>query len=180
LLDALLPHARAGRPIVGLEPSCLLSLRDEIPALLPGKDADLVSRHAVLFEEFIAAKSRDADLPLDLKPAPYSLLVHGHCHQKSFGLMSDVERALGLLPEASVEMISAGCCGMAGSFGYGADTYKTSLEMAALELFPAIEAGDPEAVIVAAGTSCRHQIADGTGRVAYHPARLFADALVAQ
>jgi FAD/FMN-containing dehydrogenase/Fe-S oxidoreductase len=175
LVAALLPFAQAGLPIIGLEPSCLLSLRDEIPALLPGAEAEVVAQYAVLFEEFAAGQSRMQELPL--QKSDQCILVHGHCHQKSFGLMSDVECTLKLLPGANVGIIASGCCGMAGAFGYGKDTHETSMQMGGLDLFPAIEASDADTVLVAAGTSCRHQIADGTGRTALHPARVFANAL---
>ena len=177
LIAALLPHAERGTPIVGLEPSCLLTLRDEIPALLPGGAADLIAEHAVMFEEHVAKAAAGGTLPLRLKSPAGRILLHGHCHQKAFDIMSDVERTLALLPDTEVETITSGCCGMAGAFGYGAETSDISLQMGELDLFPAIRGAGDDTLVVADGTSCRHQIADGTGRQALHVARLLEMAL---
>ena len=177
LVRALLPHARAGRPIVGLEPSCLLALRDEVPGLLPGPDAEVVAKAAVLFEELIADRAERGELSLPLRaPAP-RLLLHGHCHQKAFGVMSAVERTLKLLPDTEIEAVETSCCGMAGSFGYGADTHAVSLKMGELDLLPAVRARAPDTIVVADGTSCRHQIRDGAGADAVHVAVVLDKAL---
>ena len=177
LIASLLPYAKRGTPIIGLEPSCLLTLRDEIPGLLPGRDADLIAEHAVMFEEYIARAAADGAFPLKLKSPARKVLLHGHCHQKAFDIMSDVEQTLALLPQTEVETVNSGCCGMAGAFGYGADTSDISLRMGELDLFPAIRAVDGDTIVVADGTSCRHQISDGTGRSAVHVARLLEMAL---
>ncbi len=103
--------------------------------------------------------------------------MHGHCHQKSFGAFKPVEQALRLIPDLKVETIESSCCGMAGAFGYGADTYDTSIEMAELSLLPAVRRTDPETLVIADGTSCRHQIKDGTERAALHVARVLAMAI---
>ena len=103
--------------------------------------------------------------------------MHGHCHQKSFGAFKPVEQVLRLVPELTVETIESSCCGMAGAFGYGADTYQASLAMAELSLLPAVRRAEPQTLVVADGTSCRHQIADGTGRGALHVARVLAMSL---
>ncbi|NKB52214.1 MAG: FAD-binding protein [Rhizobiaceae bacterium] len=172
LLAALVPHARAGRFIVGLEPSCLLTLRDEIPRLLPGPDSDLVAQHALLFEEFVAHHV-DAEILSNQFVSPAEkILLHGHCHQKAAGVMSSVEQVLGLLPNTTVETVETSCCGMAGSFGYKTDTHAISMKMGELDLFPAVRAQAPATLVVADGTSCRHQIADGTQTTALHVARV--------
>ncbi len=177
LVDALKPYVEQGIPIIGLEPSCLLTLRDEIPALLPGADTALIARHAVMLEEFIADQADNDAFRLHLKsPAP-KVLFHGHCHQKAMGVMPGIERALALLPDTVVEKIESSCCGMAGAFGYGVETYETSLKMAELDLLPTVRNSDRDTIIVADGTSCRHQISDTTDRTPIHVARLFDMAL---
>jgi Fe-S oxidoreductase len=169
-LAALAPLVERGVPVIGLEPSCILGFRDEIPALLKTVAARALAARAVLFEEFIAGNAGK----LPLKPIGQRALLHGHCHQKAFGVMSDVERALKLVPELAVETIESSCCGMAGAFGYGADTIDVSRAMGELSLLPAVRAAPADAIIVADGTSCRHQIMDGTGREALHVARVLA------
>ena len=177
LVNALLPHAKAGRYIVGLEPSCLLALRDEIPRLIPGKDAELVAKYALLFEEYIA-KHLDKNLFKSLFKSPTdTILLHGHCHQKAAGVMSSVEQVLNLLPNTAVEILETSCCGMAGSFGLKTDTYSVSMEMGELDLFPAVRARPKNSIVVADGTSCRTQIKDGTNTEAIHVARILEMAL---
>ena len=177
LINALLPHAKAGRYIVGLEPSCLLTLRDEIPRLIPGKDAELVAKYALLFEEYIA-KHLDKNLLKSLFKSPTdTILLHGHCHQKAAGVMSSVEQVLDLLPNTTVEVLETSCCGMAGSFGLKTDTYSVSMEMGELDLFPAVRARPKNSIVVADGTSCRTQIKDGTNTEAIHVARILEMAL---
>ena len=176
-LDALSPFAARGTPIVGLEPSCLLGFRDEIPALIKSDTARQVADHALLFEEFLLREAEAKGLELPLLPAKKKAFLHGHCHQKSFGAMEAVEAALRLVPELEVERIESSCCGMAGSFGYQADTINVSLAMGELSLLPAVREAADDALIVADGTSCRQQIRDGSGREAIHVARLLAMAL---
>jgi Fe-S oxidoreductase/FAD/FMN-containing dehydrogenase len=171
-LAALAPYAERGVPIIGLEPSCLFSFRDEIPALIKDGRAAAVAGRAVLFEEFLAAEARAGRLALPLAPLHGRALLHGHCHQKSFDAMSAVTSALKLVPELTVEPIESSCCGMAGAFGYHADTVDVSLAMGELSLLPAVRNAPADAIIVADGTSCRHQIKDGTGRDAVHVARV--------
>jgi FAD/FMN-containing dehydrogenase/Fe-S oxidoreductase len=171
LLARLVPWARKGVPVVGLEPSCLLTLRDEIPALLPGDDARTLAGRAVLFEEFLAAEADAGRLDLPLKPSPGRAWLHPHCHQKAFGAVGAMERTLRLIPGLDVKTIEAGCCGMAGAFGFGADTFDISMRMAQESLLPALARADSGDMIVAGGTSCRHQIADGARRAAIHVAR---------
>jgi len=178
LIDALLPYAEKGIPIIGLEPSCLLTLRDEIPALFPGKDADLLAQHARMLEEYIADQADNETFFLPLKsPAP-KVLVHGHCHQKAMGVMSSVEQTLSLLPDTEIEMVDTSCCGMAGAFGYGIETHEVSRKMAEADLAPAVRNAEATTLIVADGTSCRHQVADTTERKPIHVARLLEKALL--
>jgi Fe-S oxidoreductase len=176
-IEALKPHIAAGRAIVGLEPSCLLTLRDEFAALLPGAESDAIAEHALLFEEFLAREDDAGRLDLPLGPRPGKALLHGHCHQKAFAAMPAVEDALRLIPELDVETVDSNCCGMAGAFGYDAETIDISLAMGEHSLLPAVREAARETVIVADGTSCRHQIADGAGRRAMHVAQALADAL---
>jgi Fe-S oxidoreductase len=170
LIDALLPLAQAGIPIVGLEPSCLLTLRDETLAMGFGDKAETVAKQALLFEEFIAREIKAGRFELALKHRPAPILLHGHCHQKAFGAVSPVMEVLKLIPGAQPELIESSCCGMAGSFGYEASHFDVSMQMAEASLLPAIRA-QPDAIVVADGTSCRHQIADGAQREAVHVAR---------
>jgi Fe-S oxidoreductase len=177
LVDALLPYAQQGLPIIGLEPSCLLTLRDEIPALLPGKDTELLAQHARMLEEYIADQEDNPDFNLPLtSPAP-KVLLHGHCHQKAMGVMSSIEKTLSRLPDTEVEVVETSCCGMAGAFGYGVETHEVSRKMAELDLAPAVRKADEDTLIVADGTSCRHQVADTTARKPIHVARLLELAL---
>jgi FAD/FMN-containing dehydrogenase/Fe-S oxidoreductase len=178
LLAALKPYIARGVPVVGLEPSCLLSLRDEYLVMALGADARKLADNAFLFEEFLVREKRAGRLALPLKPLPQkSALLHGHCHQKAFGAIGAVQEALALVPGLSVGLIESSCCGMAGSFGYEAEHYDTSLAMAELSLLPAVRNAAADALIVADGTSCRHQIADGASRQAIHVAQVLERAL---
>jgi FAD/FMN-containing dehydrogenase/Fe-S oxidoreductase len=178
LIDALLPLAQAGIPIVGLEPSCLLTLRDETLAMGFGDKAHTVAKQALLFEEFIAREIKAGRFELALKPSTGPILLHGHCHQKAFGAVSPVMEVLKLIPGAQPELIESSCCGMAGSFGYEASHIDVSMQMAEASLLPAIRA-QPDATVVADGTSCRHQIGDGAQREAVHVAVLLERHLLA-
>ena len=178
-LDALAPYAARGVPIVGLEPSCLFTFRDELPAVLKSEAADQLSANALLLEEFLAREHKAGKLDLPLGALPRKALLHGHCHQKAFDAMGAVESVLRLIPELKVETIESSCCGMAGSFGYKADTIDVSLKMGELSLLPAVRKAPDDALIVADGTSCRHQIHDGSGRDAAHVARVLAMSLEA-
>ena len=178
-LDALAPYVARGVPVVGLEPSCLFTFRDELPALFKGKVVDDLAANALLFEEFIDREHKQGHLKLPLGPLPKKALLHGHCHQKAFDTMGAVESALRLIPQLSVETIESSCCGMAGSFGYDPATIDVSLKMAELSLLPAVRRAPADALIVADGTSCRHQIHDGSGRDAAHVVRVLAMSLEA-
>jgi len=177
LVQTYAPFAARGVPIVGLEPSCLLTLRDELLSLRKDDTAKAVSAHALLFEEFLVREAQAGRLQLPLGAIGDKALVHGHCHQKSFGAFKPVEQALRLIPDLKVETVESSCCGMAGAFGYGADTYDASIEMAELSLLPAVRLADKKTIVVADGTSCRHQIKDGAGREAIHVARVLAMSL---
>lgn len=178
-LTALLPFIRAGARVVGLEPSCLLTFRDEFASLLPGPEAAELGRASFLFEELLAAdlNAGRIDLPLADQGGRIAHL-HGHCHQKAFAAMGAVETVLRSVPGLDVRPIESSCCGMAGAFGYGADTIDVSLAMAELSLFPALRQAGPGDLVVADGTSCRHQIHDGLGLTARHVARVLDEALV--
>ena len=178
VLDTLMPYVEEGIPIVGLEPSCLLSLRDEFGAMLPGKDTEALEKQSMLFEEFLIAESAAGRMKLDFKALEKSkALVHGHCHQKAFGLVPTVKEVLSWIPNLDVELIESSCCGMAGAFGYEAEHYDTSIKMAELDLLPAIRKAGDDTLIVADGTSCRCQIRDGSAREGWHVARVLESAL---
>ncbi|UPJ70919.1 FAD-binding and (Fe-S)-binding domain-containing protein [Bradyrhizobium sp. 187] len=177
LVAAFAPFAARGVPIVGLEPSCLLTLRDELASLRKDDDAKAVGAHALTFEEFLVREAEAGRLQLPLGAVADKAVVHGHCHQKSLGAFKPVEQVLRLIPRLEVETIDSSCCGMAGAFGYGADTYDASIEMAELSLLPAVRRADQATLVVADGTSCRHQIHDGAQRDALHVARVLAMSL---
>lgn len=175
VMAALAPALAAGTPIVGLEPSCLLALRDEFYSLSLGPDVGQLGKQAFLFEEFLMREGNKG-LKLNLKPIPGGrAVVHGHCHQKAFGAMKAMKKVLGWIPE--FDIVDASCCGMSGSFGLEAEHYAASQQMGELALLPAVRAASPDALVVADGFSCRHQIADGTGRQAIHVAVLLQRAL---
>ena len=176
LIDYLLPLAQAGVPIVGLEPSCLLTLRDEALQLGLGDAAHQVAEQALLWEEFLDREHRAGHLNAlrsQLTPAQAPFLLHGHCHQKAFDLVSPIQRVLSLIPQSSTTLIETSCCGMAGSFGYDARHQEVSMAMARLSLLPAIDQ-HPDAWVIADGTSCRHQIDHGSKRQALHVAQVLA------
>jgi len=160
-------------PVVGLEPSCLLTLRDEFASLLPGPEAAALSARAVLLSEFLAREG----VRLPLRARPGRAHVHGHCHQKSFGAFPDALAALRQVPGLDVQPITSSCCGMAGAFGYQAETQDSSVAMAEAGLLPAVRAAGMGDRIVADGTSCRHQIADLSGRRAVHSVVVLDEAL---
>ena len=173
LIDALLPLAEAGIAVVGLEPSCLLTLRDEALVMGFGGKAETVAAQAMLFEEFIAREAAAGRFNVAFKAVDKPILVHGHCHQKAFDAVTPLMQVLALIPGARPELIESSCCGMAGSFGYEARHQQVSMQMAELSLLPAVRA-QPDAMVVADGTSCRHQIADGAQRDAMHAALVLA------
>jgi len=177
MLDALAPALAVGMPVIGLEPACLLTLRDEFPAILPGAATNELAAHAQLFEEFVASETAAGrfDLPLAAMPGRTALL-HGHCHQKAFGTAAAAAEALRLVPELVVETFDSTCCGMAGAFGLEAEHYEVSMKIGELGVLPRVRAASPETLIAACGTSCRHQIAEGAGREARHIVRILDEA----
>jgi len=170
VIEALGSWAARGIPVIGLEPSCLFTFRDEYPVLLAG--TEMLAKNSYLFEEFLALEPGE----LKLKPLGKEVLLHGHCHQKAFDVMPAIEKVLRMIPDLKLNTVQSSCCGMAGSFGYEAEHYEVSMKMAELSLLPEIRK-NPAAVVVADGTSCRQQIADGAGRQAMHVARLLDFAL---
>ncbi|UHG92185.1 FAD-binding and (Fe-S)-binding domain-containing protein [Spirosoma oryzicola] len=168
-------------PLVGLEPSAILTFRDEYPNLVPTElkaDAQRIAKHTYLFEEWLAQEIENKRIDRKLfTTETRQVKVHGHCHQKALSSMVPVKKALSLPLNYQVQLIPSGCCGMAGSFGYEAEHYDLSMQIGELVLFPAVRQAN-EAIISAAGTSCRHQIKDGTGRKAQHPAEILFDALI--
>jgi FAD/FMN-containing dehydrogenase/Fe-S oxidoreductase len=176
MVEALAPAIAAGTPIVGLEPSCLLTLRDEYPALL-GDAAKPLAAHAQLFEEFVESERKAGRFQLPLAAMPgKTALLHGHCHQKAFGTAGAAADALKLIPELQVETFDSTCCGMAGAFGYEAEHHEMSLKIGELSVLPKMRAAAPDTLLAACGTSCRHQIADGAHREARHIVRILDDA----
>ena len=173
-LAALAPYVARGMPVVGLEPSCLFGFRDEIPAIIKNETARRLADHALMLEEFLAREAEAGRLKLPLAPIAARALLHGHCHQKSFDALGAAETVLRLVPDLKVETVESSCCGMAGAFGYAAETIEASLAMGELSLLPAVRKAAPDTLIVADGTSCRHQIGDGTGREVLHVARVLA------
>lgn len=177
LLAAVAPFVERGVAVVGLEPSCLLTLRDEIPALLSGAEAQRASAAAWLLEEFLAREIDAGRLAGPIGRRSGHVLLHGHCHQKAFGAMPAVTKVLSLVDGLAVDTVQSSCCGMAGAFGYAAETYDVSRSMGELSLLPAVRNASGSCFIAADGFSCRHQIRDGTGREARHVAVLLREAL---
>ncbi len=178
-LAALAPYVERGVPVIGLEPSCIFTFRDEIPALLKSDAAQRVAERAFLFEEFLASENKANRFVPDLEKIGNRAMLHGHCHQKSFGAMPAIEHVLKLVPGLKVETVESSCCGMAGAFGYDKNTIEVSLAMGELSLLPAVRKAPDDAIIVADGTSCRQQIRDGTGREPVHVARVLARSIAA-
>jgi FAD/FMN-containing dehydrogenase/Fe-S oxidoreductase len=178
MIETLTPYVERGVPVVGLEPSCLLGLRDEFLSMLPGGESAELAMNAFLFEEFVAREHAAGRLDLKLGPLrEKKALLHGHCHQKAFDAMPAVHKVLKLIPGLEVEAIESSCCGMAGAFGYEAAHYDVSMKMAELSLLPRVRKAGADELIVADGTSCRHQIKDGSGRSAVHVAQVLQRAL---
>lgn len=179
IVKALAPAVAEGLPIIGLEPSCLLSMRDEFFSLGLGAEVSALTKNLYLFEEFLAREAQRKGLTLPLKKRDGRIIVHGHCHQKAFGVMKALKKTLALVEGQEVEILDTGCCGGGGSFGYEAEHFAPARQMAELALLPAVRAARGQDVVVADGFSCRHQIADGAGRKAVHMAVLLAELLEA-
>jgi FAD/FMN-containing dehydrogenase/Fe-S oxidoreductase len=172
-LPGLARRVADGTPLLGLEPSCLLTLADEWPELVPGADARRVAGAARLADAWLAEQAKAGRCVLKLKESPGRVLVHGHCHQKALVGVGGTASALRLVPALTVDVLDTGCCGMAGSFGFEREHYDLSVQVAELSLLPALRA-DAGATVVAPGTSCRHQIKDLDGRRALHPLEVIA------
>ncbi len=171
-LDLLTPLVERGIPLVGLEPSCILTMRDDYRKLLPNDErVEKLAEATRLFEE--ALLELDAELPLR---SGSPVLLHGHCHQKALVGTGPTEKVLALAPGTEVTVVDSGCCGMAGLFGYEKEKYEVSMKMGERRLFPAVRKAD-ESVVIAPGTSCREQIQGGTGRRGQHPAEYLANRL---
>jgi len=177
-IDRLAPFAAQDLPIVGLEPSCLLTVRDEYFDLLPDDPrVGMVAAHCYTFEEFVTKLADEDQLGLEFTQEARQVLMHGHCHQKALVGTSPSQRTLRLPPGYTVNEIDSGCCGMAGAFGYEVEHYNISMAMAERRLLPAVRKQPEDTIIVAAGVSCRQQIAHGTGRQVLHPAEVLRAAL---
>ena len=174
VLDTLLPYVSQGISVVGLEPSCILSFRDELPALLKNKNTKLLKNNSFTFEELLAKQCKN----LAFKKLNEKVLLHGHCHQKAFDAVKPIQKILNYIEGLDVETIETSCCGMAGAFGYGKDTYDISMRMAQERLFPAIKNNSKEIKIIADGTSCRCQIKDGLDKQAIHVAKFLDDNII--
>ena len=178
VLDAFGPFVERGVPVVGLEPSCLFSFRDEFLSYGYGEEARALASVSFLFEEFLVREHTAGRWVLPFRPLQTSqVVVHGHCHQKAFDAFTPTLTALRWIPDLQVLPVESSCCGMAGSFGYEAEHFAVSKAMAELSLFPAVRARPAGSIVVADGTSCRHQILDGTGAEAVHASRVLAMAL---
>lgn len=174
LLASARPLVEAGVPIIGLEPSCLYTMLDEIPALLPGAEAEALAASARMIEGFLSDEAA-RDRRVSFRDTPdEAVLVHGHCHDKAFGGFGATIDYLRSVPGLDVETVPGGCCGMAGSFGYKAEHYDTSMAMGELDVLPAVRRAPADVTVVADGTSCRAQISDGTSRPTEHVATLLA------
>jgi FAD/FMN-containing dehydrogenase/Fe-S oxidoreductase len=179
----LYPAAQAGRKIVFCEPSCLSAIREDAPSLLRGdeqREAMAIAANCLSFEEFLESELGSGNLRLEFNDSPSTMLLHAHCHQKSMGLLSVVKAVLARIPRSTVIDSEAGCCGMAGSFGYSRDHFDISRQIGERRLFPAIRSSAPETTIVAPGFSCRHQIKDFTAAIPVHPAIVLKSRLVSQ
>ena len=174
VFDTFLPYLLKGIKVVGLEPSCILSFRDELPALLKNKNTELLKNNSFTFEELLAKQNKK----IKFKKLNEKVLLHGHCHQKAFDVVKPIEQILNQIEGLEVETIETSCCGMAGAFGYGKDTYDISMKMAEERLFPAIKKNSKDIKIIADGTSCRCQIKDGMNREAMHVAKFLDDNII--
>jgi Fe-S oxidoreductase len=177
-VETLLPYLQSGARIVGLEPSCILTFRDEFFSLAERQKVQELARSAFLIEEVLADDLAAGRISLDAADQGGRVAhLHGHCHQKAFGVMGSVERLLRAVPGLDVRVVESSCCGMAGAFGYAAETDDISFKMGELSLFPALRSAEPDDLIVADGTSCRHQIQDGVHRQALHFVRVLDEVL---
>ena len=176
-VDLLYPHVEQGAYVVGCEPSCLLTLRDEYPDLLRSPEADRVAEKSMLLEEFLHMLQQEGRLNLQFRESPGRALYHAHCHSRSLVGTEPAMAVLGLVPGLEVQESEAGCCGMAGAFGFEKEHYEVSMTIGEQRLFPAIAALGEGGQVVVTGMSCRQQISHGTGRAPRHLAEVLAEAL---
>ena len=167
ILTTFEPYLKKGISVVGLEPSCILSFRDELPSLIQSQSSDLLKENSFTFEELLVKDIKN----VKFKSLNEKILIHGHCHQKAFDVVKPIEQILNKVPELTFETINTSCCGMAGAFGYDKDTYDISMKMANDKLFPAIKKYKANVKVIADGTSCRCQIKDGLNIQAIHLAK---------
>ena len=172
LLAAIVPLLDEDVPIVGIEPSCLLTLRDELRVMGLGEDAERLGDKAQMLEEFLAGEADAGRISTPIGKLDGKVMLHGHCHQKAFGVVDSIQTTLGLVDGLETELIETSCCGMAGAFGYDAETYDVSIQIGELSLLPAVRKADKATLLAADGFSCRHQIRDGSGRRAHHVASI--------
>jgi Fe-S oxidoreductase len=179
--EALHAHVRAGERIVFMEPSCLSAIREDVPSLLRGdaqRKAQAVAERCVLFEDLLERAWTSGDAALELQRGPAQIVLHGHCHQKSMGLVGSAAALLSRIPGATVTSLDAGCCGMAGSFGYAREHFDVSRAIGERKLLPAARSLEPGGILVASGVSCRQQVSDFTSVQPLHPAQLLRNLLV--
>jgi Fe-S oxidoreductase len=176
-IDALYAYASQGVPIVGCEPSCLLTLRDEYPEFVGDDRAKTVAERSFLIDEFLTSAQAEGRLDLQFSDLEKQVMFHGHCHQKAMAGTASSMSVLGMPPGYQAELINAGCCGMAGSFGFEKEHYDISMQIGGLSLFPAI-AAKPDAEVAVMGVSCRQQVEHGAGRRARHLIEVLRDAVV--
>jgi len=171
----------ANTPLIGIEPSAILSFKDEYPRIVNDSlklDSKRIADHVMLIDGFIASEIKAGNIQSSsFTSATKQIKLHGHCHQKALTNLEDSIWLLSLPTNYNVEQIPSGCCGMAGSFGYEKEHYEVSQQIGELVLFPAVRASTSDTIIAATGTSCRHQIADGTDKKAMHPIEILFDAL---
>jgi Fe-S oxidoreductase len=178
MLAVLAPHVAKGRSVIGLEPACLLAVRDDYKSLGLGEVAEQVAAQAILFEEFIAREVQAKRFKLEFNPVAEEVLIHGHCHQKAVGAMKSMRKVLKLIPNLNFDFVESSCCGMAGSFGIEKENTAMAMQMAEIDLLPALRE-KPDATVVANGFSCRHQIREGCEHQPVHIAVLLRDAMIA-
>lgn len=179
-VEKLVPWVERGYAVVGCEPSCLLTFREEYPDLLDDPRVQTLAEHAFLIEEFLQKLADEDGVRLPLRPARSDVLLHGHCHLKALVGLQPTLRMLQMIPGAAVEVVDSGCCGMAGSFGFEREHYEVSMAMGRRKLFGAVESKSDGWAIVAPGVSCRQQIEHGTGRRARHPVEVLAGQLAVE
>ena len=169
-------------PLLGIEPSAILTFRDEYPDLVDRslrQEAQRVAQHALLIDEFLLQEWKAGRIhPEQFTAEPKQISLHGHCYQKAFKLVETTRQILTLPVNYQVEVIPSGCCGMAGSFGYEKEHYTISQQVAELVLYPTLRQTKDEVIVAAPGTSCRHQIKDGLGRKSFHPVEILYQALI--